>query len=72
MMELVGTGGGPTSARKAARDLVAAYLNASFGMNYPYTISELVSMWDDAAGDDTMLHDLHLLLGAANKLGCPL
>ena len=73
MMDLVGTGGGPKPARKAARNLVAAYLNVSFGMNYLYTTSELVSMWTAAvAGGNSALLALHTELDAANNLGCPI
>jgi hypothetical protein len=51
---------------KAARSLTAAYLNASWGMNYAYTIAELQTMWDAAAfsGDYLALHNL---LDAANN-----
>jgi hypothetical protein len=48
MMDLVGTGGGSDDAQKAARDVVAAYLNASFGMNYPFTTADQC-MWADAS-----------------------
>jgi len=44
---------------KAARDLVAAYLNASWGVNYPYTTTQLKGMWADAvlSGDFASLHN---------------
>jgi hypothetical protein len=67
MFELVNTGGGSENWRKAARSLVAAYLNASWGMNYPYTTTELESMWLAAVGDDAALLDLHTELDAANN-----
>jgi hypothetical protein len=66
MMALVGTGGGPDDFQKAARDLVAAYLNASWGMNYPYTVAELKQMWVDAVSYGDFM-SLHLELDAANN-----
>ncbi len=45
---LVGNGSGPNDYQKAARDLVAAYLNSSWGMNYPYTTTQLSQFWADA------------------------
>jgi hypothetical protein len=67
MFELVDTGGGSENWRKAARSLVAGYLNASYGMNYAYTTGELQAMWTAAAGDDAALMELHTLLDAANN-----
>jgi hypothetical protein len=49
---------------KAARSMTAAYLNASWGMNYPYTTDELKQMWLDYSGDYLTLHNL---LDAANN-----
>jgi hypothetical protein len=66
MMSLVGTGGGPDDFQKAARSLVAAYLNASWGMNYPYDTTELYDMWTDTVGTGEFLA-LHLELDAANN-----
>jgi hypothetical protein len=66
MMSLVGTGGGPDDYQKAARDLVAAYLNSSWGMNYPYTPSELEQMWSDTVTSGDFM-SLHLLLDTANN-----
>ncbi len=66
MMGLVGTGGGPLDYQKAARDLVAAYLNASWGMGYPYTPAELADMWADAVASESFLA-LHNELDAANN-----
>jgi hypothetical protein len=51
---------------KAARSLVAAYLNASWGMNYPYTTAQLSQMWADAVASGDFM-SLHLLLDAANN-----
>ncbi len=67
MFELVDTGGGSENWRKAARSLVAAYLNASWGMNFPYTTAELESMWSAAVGNDAALLQLHTDLDAANN-----
>jgi hypothetical protein len=66
MMSLVGTGGGPDDYQKAARSLVAAYLNASWGMNYKYTTAELSAMWADAVAGGNFLQ-LHLVLDSANN-----
>jgi hypothetical protein len=68
MMDLVGTGGGPDDYQKAARDLVAAYLNSSWGMNYPYSTAELSQMWADAVTSGDFM-SLHLTLDAANNSG---
>jgi hypothetical protein len=51
---------------KAARDLVAAYLNASWGMNYAYSTAELSEMWADAVASGDFMA-LHLELDAANN-----
>lgn len=68
MMSLVGTGGGSDDFQKAGRDLVAAYLNSSWGMNYPYTTAQLSQMWADAVASGDFM-SLHLLLDAANNSG---
>jgi hypothetical protein len=70
MLELVGTGGGSSPARKAARDVVAAYLNASFGLDYPYSPAEVAALWTDAVANDSF-DALHLLLAPLNQVGCP-
>ena len=73
MLQLVGTGGGSSWPRKAARDLIAAYLNASFGINYPYTLQEILDAWAQAVIDGTSgFQDFHATFGAANQLGCPI
>jgi len=66
MFDLVGTGGGPDDFQKAGRSLVAAYLNSSWGMNYPYTTAQLSQMWADAVASGDFL-SLHNLLDAANN-----
>ncbi|HET9555316.1 MAG TPA: hypothetical protein VFP50_20290 [Anaeromyxobacteraceae bacterium] len=51
---------------KAARSLVAAYLNASWGMAYPYATGQLETMWASAVASGDLLA-LHVLLDAANN-----
>jgi hypothetical protein len=78
MMSLVDTGGGSDDFQKAARSLVAAYLNASWGMAYAYDITELHDMWNAAVADPTDpvvgFLALHTLLDGANNAigGCPI
>jgi len=75
MLDLVGKGGGSDPVRKAARDLVAAYLSASYdGVDYPYSQATLEAMWVDAMtpGGDWTLPDLQAALNNANELGCPI
>ena len=73
MLEIVGTGGGNVPARKAARDVVAAYLNSSFGLNYPFTPAEIAAKWTAAvAGGNSALNALHLELAPLNEAGCPI
>jgi len=72
MADIVCTGGGPNPVRKAARDLIAAYLNSSFGLAYPFTPSQLSAMWTAAVtnGSSAAFMSLHNTLDAANNLGC--
>jgi hypothetical protein len=70
MLAIVGTGGGPIPTRKAARDVIAAYLNASFGLAFGFTPTQIADMWTAAVGNDVALQDLHILLAAANQQGC--
>lgn len=71
MYNLVRKGGGSDPARKAARSLVAAYLNASHaGIDYPLTTAELEALWDSAVAGDIAFIDLHLQLDELNNLGC--
>ena len=61
----------PLPARKAARSLTAAYLNATHAdVNYPKSTAELTAMWDAAVGDDTALMNLHTELDEYNNYGC--
>lgn len=57
---------------KAAGALVAAYLNASWGMAYPYSTEELGAKWDTAVRTGNFL-DLQTELEHANNAagGCP-
>jgi hypothetical protein len=73
MMDLVNTGGTSDDVRKAARSLVAAYLNASWGVAYAYTTAELVGKWNDAVATGEFLA-LHIDLDGANNApgGCPI
>ena len=73
MFELVDTGGGEQDWRKLARDVVAAYLNASWGMAYAYTPAEVAAIWVTASNDGTFLY-WHAILDAANNApgGCPI
>ena len=62
--------------------VVAAYLNTSFGIHYPYEQQEIKDMWtaavnywldpanaaDPCAGFKQVYSDL----GAANEIGCPI
>jgi hypothetical protein len=72
MYQLVSSGGGSTLVQKTARMLVAAYLNASFGLNFGYTPAQLITAWNAfvAGGmtSDTLFNDLT----AANNRDCPL
>lgn len=74
MFQLVKTGGGSNWARKTARDVVAAYLNASFGMDYPLEADEISDAWKEAVDTDTdaAFTALHLELDEYNNYGCDL
>lgn len=72
MYSFVRRGAGPWPWRKAARNVVAGYLNASYGMNYPFTPQEIAQMWADATSGATTFQEVHSLLDAANNLGCPI
>ncbi len=73
MMDLVGTGGDGDPVRKAARNVVAAYLNASTGIAFAFTTGEIVAMWDAAVADGgaQAFLDVHQTLGSANQRDCP-
>ncbi|GLC24100.1 SdrD B-like domain-containing protein [Roseisolibacter agri] len=74
MLGIVGTGGTDDEARKAARSLIAGYLNTTALSAYPFSQSELVSKWSaansevDAGQRLARLLALHTLLDAANNL----
>jgi hypothetical protein len=67
MYDLVSTGGAAHDWQKAARNVVAAYLNASWGMAFPYTTDEVSQLWTDAVNGDRVFLEVHNLLGAANS-----
>lgn len=70
MYDLVRTGGGRVHAQKAARSLVAAYLNTSVGLNTGYSQTNLRNRWLAAvAGGDDALLALHNELDEANNRG---
>ncbi len=67
MQALVCTGGGSNPARKAARDVIAAYLNAScdavaFGM----TPAAVAQLWNDAVAELTTFANVHNTLATLN------
>jgi hypothetical protein len=72
MFDLVSTGGGPTLVRRTARMLVAAYLNASAGLNFGFTTEQLKTMWiafvNGGETDDSLFNALE----EANNRECPL
>jgi hypothetical protein len=78
MMDLVGSGGTSDWAVKAARDMVAAYLNESaFPASFPATsLADLVSAWYAAvSGGDPALIAFHTLVSGWNNPpggSCPL
>jgi uncharacterized repeat protein (TIGR01451 family) len=74
MLDLVGTGGGPDSAVKAARDMVAAYLNeAAFPGDFPAgSLADLTAMWYAAVnGGDSALDAFHTLVSGWNDPADP-
>jgi len=72
MIDIVGTGGGRDPAQRAARSLIAAYLNAlADGVTYDYTTAELVALWDDAVANETF-KALNDDLDEKNNLGADL
>jgi hypothetical protein len=70
MMDLVGSGGGANWAEKAARDMVAAYLNESaFPDSFPAaSLNDLLIMWYNAvAGGDSGYQAFHDLVSGWNS-----
>jgi hypothetical protein len=70
MLDLVGTGGTDDWARKAARDMVAAYLNESaFPADFAAeSLSQLRTMWYDAvSGGDAGLQAFHTTVSMWNN-----
>ncbi len=72
MIALVEGGGGSQPDWKAARSLVAAYLNACTAHGYHYTTAQLLQMWSDAvaAGGNAFL-TLYSDLDYWNNGYCP-
>jgi hypothetical protein len=69
MFDLVSSGGTSDSARRAARDMVAAYLNeTAFPTDFPAdSLADLEAMWYEAvAGGDAGLDAFHVLVGGWN------
>jgi hypothetical protein len=72
MMKLVKGGGASDPAQKAARNLVAAYLNVAYGLDLDgLTLLELRNMWTDATISGDFL-SLHNYLGGLNARNCPI
>jgi hypothetical protein len=68
MWQVVSGGGASVAAQKAARQLVAAYLNATLNATYPFTPAGLHTMWSNAiAGGNASLLALQSILDAANN-----
>ena len=72
MYSFVRGGGGPNDWNKAARNVVAGYLNASYFSDYPFTPDEVKQLWADAVNGTRTFMEVHIILGAANELGCDL
>jgi uncharacterized repeat protein (TIGR01451 family) len=74
MFDLVGSGGTSVSARRAARDMVAAYLNQSaFPNDFPAdSLAALEDKWNTAvAGGDAALDAFHLEVSGWNDPAPP-
>jgi hypothetical protein len=78
MLYLVGQAGGSSPAVKAARDVVAAYLNASrFGdpaqvtNSYPVSRADVAQLWTDAVNGCITFEYVHEILGPLNEGSCP-
>ncbi len=74
MYQLVSSGGGSDPAVKAARDMVAAYLNESaFPATFPApSLADLKTMWYNAVtGGDSALDAFHLLVSQWNSPAPP-
>jgi pyruvate/2-oxoglutarate/acetoin dehydrogenase E1 component len=66
---LVSSGGGADDYQKAARNVVAAYLNAKWGMPFPYTPEGVAQLWAAAVdeNDPMTFIEVHNMLSAANS-----
>ncbi len=76
MIEIVGTGGGEMPERKAARNVIAAYLNTAWSMRYDFGLydepGEIAALWTSAVSGGISYMDVHLLLGGYNNQECPI
>jgi len=72
MSDLLCNGAGSTAAGKAARSVIAAYLNASFGLSFGYSPAQIAARWAAAVGSNSALMALANELGAANQRDCPI
>ena len=72
MSDLLCTGGGKQPAEKAARDVIASYLNATFGLSFPLTPAQIAQKWTDAValGTSQAFLALHNELAPLNEAGC--
>jgi hypothetical protein len=71
MLQILGTSGANSAARRAAREVVSGYLNTSFGMNYPYSPQQIAGMWTNAVNSGDFKTPYNLL-SAANSRQCPI
>jgi hypothetical protein len=73
MFQIISSGGTSNSAQRAARSVIAAYLNASYNATYPWSRAEIVSRWNaaanisNAAQRNSALDDLHRDLDPINN-----
>ena len=72
MSDLLCNGAGPAPAEKAARAVIAAYLNASYGLAFPNTAAQVAAKWAAAVGSNSALNALAVELNAANQVNCPI
>ena len=56
------------------RHAAAALASADSGINYPYTVAQVIALYRDAVGADAgpeTISSAHEKLSDANELGCP-
>jgi hypothetical protein len=72
MIKLVSGGGGSNPAVKAARDVVAAYLNVSYGLDLDgLSTQDIKDLWTAAVASGNFA-SLHNYLAALNQRFCPI